>query len=375
MKIRSSTKIVIGFAVLTALGLSGYHYTMRVAIQNARFDPVVPGEVNLVGVDAGAGYRIIVANQMAQLVQASQDFGSKETEDSGATEGAIKKRIPIREMLAVLRGDEKALGPFVMTMNDMSENDLPPVAPVWKAGDIRKALDGDKALEKRLVADLNMKFDGTPLSQLRIGAMENGIVVETPVTVMVNLKGRPKEVVGYVKEAYRPRLMKAVEVRYAEKANLTQEMQAGFYKEEAQKVIDGESPKEDVRKSLESVIASEKSKERSRVADRVLKSATVVVNDSHISGADSHEYETSDGKRYDLKISMTDEGSRRLWKYSSDKVGTQLLLITDGVAIDAPRISHELRQGELTITQMRDRVLVEDAVRMLKKRAQETASR
>lgn len=374
MKIRSSTKIVIGFAVLTALGLSGYHYTMRMAIQSAHFDPVVPGKVNLVGVDAGAGYRIIVANQMAQLVQASRDFGGKESEDSGATEGAIKKRIPIREMLAVLRGDEKALGPFVMTMNDMSENDLPPVAPVWKQADIQKALSGDAALEKKLVEDLNMKLDGTPLSQLRITSMENGIVVETPVKVTVNLNGQPKEVVGYVREAYRPRLMKAVEVRYAEKANLTQAMQAGFYREEAEKVINGEASKENVRKSLESIIAPEKSEERSKVADRVLKSATVVVNDSHISGANSREYDTPDGKRYDLNIRMTDEGSRRLWKYSFDKVGSQLLLITDGVAIDAPRISHELRQGELTITQMRDRVLVEDAVRMLKG-AQETASR
>lgn len=375
MKIRSSTKIVIGFAMLTALGMAGYHYTMRMAIQNAHFDPVVPGQVNLVGVDAGAGYRIIVANQMAQLVQASQDFGGKESEDSGATEGAIKKRIPIREMLAVLRGDEKAVGPFVMTMNDMSENDLPPVAPVWKAEDIRKAIGGDKALATKLESDLNLKLDGTPLSKLRITAMESGIVIESPVTVKVNLNGQPKDVTGFVKEPYRPRLMKAVEVRYAEKANLTEEMQAGFYREEAEKVVSGETPKENVAASLESIIAEEKSRERARVADRVLKSATVVVNDSHISGADSREYDTSDGKRYDLRISMTDEGSRRLWKYSSDKVGSQLLLITDGVAIDAPRISHELRQGELTITQMRDRVLVEDAVRMLKEGTHKTASR
>lgn len=367
MKIRSSTKIVIGFALLTAAGFAGYHYTMRMAIANAHFDPVVPGEVNLVGVDAGAGYRIIVANQMAQLVQASGDFKNNETSNDGPTEGAIKKRIPIREMLAVLRGDSEAVGPFVMIMNDMSENDLPPVAPVWKSEEIRKALDGDKTLEAKLVADLNVKLDGTPLNKLRLSSLENGIVVENPVAVRVKMNGVPKEVIGRVKEWYRPRLMKAVEVRYAEKANLTKEMQAGFYEEEAEKVVSGEVAKEDIRRSLESMISPKQSEDRARVAERVLGSATVVVNDSYITGADVREYETSDGKRYDLSIRMSDEGSKRLWKYSADKVGTQLLLISDGVAIDAPRISHELRQGELTITQMRDRVLVEDAVRTLKK--------
>lgn len=367
MKIRSSTKIVVGFALLTAVGYSGYHYTMRVAIANAHFDPVIPGQVNLVGVDTGAGYRVIVANQMAQLVQASGDFEGKESDGGGTTDGAIKKRIPIREMLAVLRGDSAGVGPFVMIMNDMSENDLPPVAPVWKAEDIRKALDGDKALEAKLIADLNIRLDGMPLNKVRLSSLENGIVVDNPVVVKVKMKGVMTDVVGRVKEAYRPRLMKAVELRYAEKGNLTSEMQAGYYREEAEKVANGETAKEDVRKSLESMIATKQSEERARVAERVLGSATVVVNDSFITGADVREYDTSDGKRYDLSIRMSDEGSKRLWKYSADKVGTQLLLISDGVAIDAPRISHELRQGELTITQMRDRVLVEDAVRMLKK--------
>ncbi|MGV3617585.1 MAG: SecDF P1 head subdomain-containing protein [Fimbriimonas sp.] len=375
MKTRSSTKIVVGFALLTALGYTGYHLAMRQAIASARFDPVIPGDVNLVGVDAGAGYKVIVANQMAQLVQASDEFGGKESSEGGATEGAIKKRIPIREMLAVLRGDSEAVGTFVMTMNDMSENDLPPVAPVWKAEDLRKALDGDATLEAKLVRDLNMKLDGTPLTQLRIASLENGIVIDSPVFVTVNLKGKLTKVEGRVKEAYRPRLLKAVEVRYAEKSNLTREMQAGFYQEEAAQVLQGKADKENIRKSIESVISTRLASDRVRAAERVLKSATVVVNDSHITEAASREYDTSDGKRYDLTIRMSDEGSRRLWKYSSDKVGTQILLISDGVAIDAPRISHELRQGELTITQMRDRVLVEDAVRMLKKKSQESASR
>lgn len=365
MKLRSSTKIATGFAMIVALGIVGYKVGMNRMIEGASFDPIIPGEVNLVGIDPGAGYRIIVANQMAQLVEASDTQGAKETESGGATEGAIKKRIPIKEMLAVLRGDEKALGPFVMSLNDMSENDLPPVAPVWTADRLQKAVDGDAATEAELVRDLNMKLDGTPLTQLRIASLENGIIVEAPVKVEVNLGGKVTELVGIVREAYKPRLMKTVESRYADRPNLTKEIQAGTYLEEAKKVFDGEVEKEDIRSSIVGRISEELGRKRAVAAERVLKSATVVVNEGHIENASLREYDTTDGKRYDITVAMKDEGRMRLWKYSHDRVGTQLLLIADGVAIAAPRIQHELAQGQLTMTQMRDKVLVTDAVQML----------
>jgi hypothetical protein len=367
MKIRSSTKIGLGFALLAILSLSGYKFYMDLAIRNEHFDPPVPGKVNLVGIDPGAGYKILVANQMAQLVEANEDFGGNESDSGGATDGAVKKRIPIREMLEVLRGEEDAVGPFVMTMNDMSENDLPPVAPTWKAEDLEKALESDGPLRKKLVRDLNMKLDGTPLSELRIASLENGIIVDSPVPVRVSIDGKATTIVGRVLEAYKPRVMQAAESRYADKPNLTRAMQAGYYQEEASKVLSGDAQKEDIAQSLRSMISETVAKRRAEAAERVLRSATVVVNESHITKAEKHEYDTTDGKRYNLQIRLTDEGRRRLWKHSHDRVGTQLLLIADGVAIAAPRISHELSQGELTITQMRDRVLVDDAERMLNK--------
>ena len=368
MKIRSSTKIGIGFVLLAALAVSGYKFAMDQAVRNEHFDPPVPGKVNLVGIDPGAGYRILVANQMAQLVQSSSDFEGKESDAGGTTEGAIKKRIPIKEMLGVLQGNEEAAGAFIMRMNDMSEAEFPPMAPVWKAEDLRKALEGKGPLRDKLVRDLNVELDGTPLSKLRIASLENGIVVETPVELHVSIQGKPSVVVGRVQEAYRPRLIRAVEIRYADKADLTREMQAGYYQEEAQKVLEG-AGKENVKASLEGLISEAQRQRRAESAERVIRSATVVVNESHITGAEQHEYDSPDGKRYDLTIRMTDEGRRRLWKHSHDRVGTQLLLITDGIAIAAPRIGHELSQGELTITQMRDRVLVDDAVQILNESA------
>lgn len=368
MKIRSSTKIGIGFVLLAALTVSGYRFAMDQAVRNEHFDPPVPGEVNLLGVDAGAGYRILVANQMAQLVQSSNEFQGKEGGDAGATEGAIKKRIPIREMLGVLKGDQKSAGEFIMRMNDLSDSDFPPLAPVWKSTDIETALSKPGKLREKLIRDLNVELDGTPLSKLRYTSLENGILIECPVQLHVAIQGKPQVVTGYVMQAYKPRLIKAVETRYADKANLTRAMQAGYYQEEATKAMT-DGGKEDVKRSITSLIAPTTLSQLAEAPEHVLQSATVVVNESHITKAERNEYDSPNGKRYDLTIHMTDEGRRRLHKYSHDRVGSQLLVITDGIAIAAPRIGHELAQGELTITQMQDRVLVDDAVRILNEKA------
>jgi len=371
-----STKIAIGFAAGAALLFGGYRYAMRNAIMGEQFSQVVPGKVNLVGIDPGSGYRILVANQMAQLVQASGDFEGNDSGEGGATEGAIKKRIPVREMLEVLQGDSEALGEFAMTLNEMSEEQLPPDMSecTWTAEDLRKALDGDKALAAELERDLNMKLDGTPLPRLRPTSLENGIVVKAPVTVKVNVEGKVREVTGYVLDPYKPRLLRAVEDRYKDKPNLDVNMQSGYYAEEARRALET-GDRENIRKALEYKISKGLAEERAKAPERVLKSATVVVSDAQIEGASYRGYDTSDGRRFDLTVRMSDEGRRRLWRYSIDKIGSQILLVTDGVAIAAPKIQHELKQGELTINQMRDEVLVRDATQALNKNAGKTAQR
>jgi len=367
MKIRSSTKITIGFVVLVTLGYGGYQFAMQKAIEGEHFDPVVPGNVNLVGIDPGAGYKIIVANFVAQLIEGgSAGFGGNDNDagGGGATEGAIKKRIPIKEMLAVLRGDESALGPLTMVMNDMKEENLPPHRVIWSAEDLHKAIVGDKTLKAKLESDLNVHLDGSPLDHVRPSAIEDGIVIDAPVRVTVNLGGTRKEVVGHVFEGFKPRLVKAVESRYADK-NYTPQMQAGYYADEAQKIIAQPKLRENVSETLLDRVSEKTSKERAAPVERILKSATVVINDSQILKASERTYDTSDGQRSDLTIDLNEEGRRRLWKYSIDKVHTQLLLIANNVAIEAPKINHVLSEDQLTITQMRDKTLVDDAVNMI----------
>ncbi|MFZ4508436.1 MAG: SecDF P1 head subdomain-containing protein [Fimbriimonas sp.] len=374
-KIRSSTKIAIGFAVLVGGSYFGYKTITDQMILTEKFTELVPAKVNFVGIDPGAGYRIVIANQVAQLVQADTKFQGKEEGSGGATEGAIKKRMPLRELIGTLSGDAKALGSFVMILNDMREDDnWPTVHVIWKAEDIKKAIAGDATLRAKLESDLNVKLDGTPLTKLRISSLENGIIVDFPVTVMVNMRGVLTEVVGRVQKPFKPQLIRFAEKRYLDK-NVDETQILGYYSEEARVVLDDPSKREDVAKVLTAMISPERARELAKSPEQVLKSAKIILTDEQVTSASYRTYSTPTGRLHDLTINLTDEGRRRLWQYSKKRIGTQLLLIADGVAIAAPRIQQELAQGNLTITQMRDEVLLRDATDMLNKKSERTVSK
>ncbi len=365
MKLRSSTKIAIGFTVIVAGSVYGYQYAMRQVIMGQHFAPIKPGTVNMVGINAGAGFKILVVNQMAQLVQASDKFGSTSSDDSGATEGSIKKHIPIREMLEVLKGNNKSLGSFIMKVNDRDENDSwPPVRVVWTAERLRKALDGDKVEEAKLVHDLNMNLDGKPLPGLIRSSMENGIIIDKPVPVMVEIAGKPTQVVGRFQEPYKPMMLQTVEKRYADK-QVNIDTIRGYYGEEAKAALENPKSRENIRQSLETRLSKGNAQELANYPQHILESAQVVINDSLIDSASYRSVDTTNGKVYEITIQLTDEGRRRLWRFSEDRIGTQIMLIKDGIAFAAPKINHELAQGELTITQMQDERLVQDVVNAL----------
>ncbi len=358
---RSSTSIAIGFVALVLVIYKGSQLYSEHALANEHFDPVIPGNVNIVGIDPGAGYQIIVANQMAQLVQASGGFGGTESDSGGATEGAIKKRIPMKELLEVVHGDSKAVGPFVMNLNGMSENEnWPPVRVIWTSEELTKAFSGDAKLKSKLESDLNVRLDGTPLPTLRVTSLQSGIILDYPVTVKISVDGQLRSVTGRIQEPYKPAFCQDVEAQYKDK-QVTTESILGYYATEAAKVKTNPKLTDNVVKVIKSHIDPANSRQLAEAAERVLKSAVVVINEKYITSASHRGYDTARGTMYDLTIDLNDEGRRRLWKYSHDKVGSHLLLVTDGIPIAAPIIRHELSQGELTITQMEDEGLVKDA--------------
>lgn len=364
MALRSSTKIAIGFAVISGGLFFGYRVITDQMVLNEKFTPLKPSTVNFVGIAPGAGYRIITANYMAQLVEASSAFENTGSDGGGATSGSIKRRIPVRELLQTLQGDTKALGAFIMALNDMKENDdWPTVRIVWTAEDLRKAIDGDAKLRARLEADLNMRLNGEPLPRLNFDSLENGIIIDSPVTIEVKIAGKPTMLTARVQEPYTPRMIRAVKELYKDKGDVTRAMQAGYYQQEARAVLADPKKREDIAKSLLDRISEKVAESRAEYPQRVLGSATIIVSDQFITGASYREYPGPTGKPfYDLTVRLNDEGRRRLWQFSKLNMGKQILLVTDGIPVAAPVIRQELAQNELTVTQMQDLNLVKDSV-------------
>ncbi len=360
MKFRASTKIAVGFVALVALLYFGYGYLAGWMIDGKSFAPIKPSSVNIIGVDTRAGYYVVVANQVAQLIRGEQ--GSFDAPAERSTEGTDgeKKRVPIREMLRSLQGDEKALSRFIMVLNDIKESDLPPYPVVWRAESIRAALGGDTALQLKLVHDLNVELDGRPAGFARHEALENGIVIDNPVSVKVRLDGRESAIVGRVQLPYRPRFAQDVHNRYKSK-DATRSMIAGYYREEAMSIASDPAKREDVRASLEGRIDPKLAARFAQVPEAMLNSVNVVLNDTMIERASYRTERGSDGrKRHSMALGLTDEGRQRLWKFTRGRVGSQILLVWDGIAVAAPRINHELSQSEVTITQLGDETLVQD---------------
>lgn len=366
---RSSTKILIGFVALVAGGYFAYGRVTSAMILGKTFSPIQPGRINLLGVDAGKGYRIVVQNQMATLVQgASEEFESPDSSGTGRDEGdsGSRKRIPIREMLQSLQGDTKALSAFISTMNEIREANLPPIRVIWDAADVRKAVDGDKVLLAKLEDNLGVRLDGTPLPEIRFSSLQNGIVIRCPVDVKVPEAGGHRVMTGTVLDPFKPLFSQIVEEQYDQKSNVTHSMILGYIREEARNLSENPGKRENVKAALLARIDSERLQNFARAPERVLQSARVVINEDAIVEATAKERDSANGVRfYDLSIGLSDDGRQRLWQYSKLNMGSQLLLVVDGIAIGAPRIEHELALGEVTISQLPDKTLVDDAVRIM----------
>lgn len=364
MKIRSSAKIAIGFLVIVAAGYFGWQLYAGMTVDRIKFDPIKPSRVNIVGIAADSGYRILVANHAAQLIRGGSTSFQSDTGFGSGGDASEKKRVPIREMLQALQGDAEQLGQFIAIMNEMAETaDWPTERIIWSESDLKKALDGDPELRTKLEKDINVDLKGNPLKQISLTAHENGIIVETLVPCKVQVGANVVDMQAPIQVPFRSRVSRGIEkelVKEEKAYDLT--TLAGYYALATQRIADKSEQREDVAAALRNIIDPATNAELARPAQQVLKSATVVVTDAFITEASYRNYEAGGENLSDITIKLTEEGRKRLWQYSRRRVGSQLLLIVDGVAIAAPRIRHELAQGELQVTQMPDKVLVQDAV-------------
>jgi preprotein translocase subunit SecD len=122
-----------------------------------------------------------------------------------------------------------------------------------------------------------------------------------------------------------------------------------------------------VKKNLSLMIAQDRLQSYAGPAQRILASADIVVNDEQIEEASYSSYEGTDGEKFfTLNFSLTDEGRKRLWKYSRGRIGNQLLVVKDGIAIAAPKIRHELSDSNVDVTQLQEETLVKETVDLVR---------
>ncbi len=377
IKLRASVKILIGFVGVSGGLYYGYRIVTDKMVFGRTYTEIKPGNVTLFGVDAGSGYRIVVANQAAQLVQGGKqdlDVGQIERVDEGET----SKKIPMKQMMEILQGNEKDLGRFIMNLNNIKEGgqNWPTNAPEWNSEDIEKALNGDTALAKKLEFDLNTKLDGTPLDSVRLTSLLNGIIIKLPVPVKVMIAGEQKTLIGRVLEPYRTAFTIDVEDQFKEK-NATDDMVLGFYKEESRKLKVDPNQKENVGKALRARIDKKRGEEYRSAPEMILSKARIILNEDLVEKADYEEYDSSDGtKLYKINLHLTNDGRYRLWRYSKLlredryriwefykwKDRGQLLFVVNGTAIAAPWVEHELSSRTVSITRLQDLELVKEAV-------------
>lgn len=357
---KQSTKVLLFATGVAAAIYGGFWGFGEWQVGSFQPKPISPGKVSLVAVNTDLGFAIRVANNVAHLVQVDKAVGFDAPQKEGSEEDA--RRIPMRELLQSLQGDEVALSRLTMVLNRLNPDDLQPTDVVWNAEDIEKAIGGDTVLRTKLEQDLNMSLDGIPPDEVRPKSILNGIVVMVPVPVHVNVSGEERVMTARIPQAYQPQMAKDLAQIIEKRFNPTNEFIVGHYREVAKKYGPGKI-QENVRQKLSQLISEEKKTLLAEKPEQVLRGAAVLVNETMISGASTSVRKDEKGNSiYTIHLQMTDEGRLRLWKYSRQRKGSHLLVVVNGVAIAAPRVTTELAGHSLDLTDLKDRRLVEDAV-------------
>ena len=369
---RASLKVVTLALLISAGVFFGYRAWGDVQLNGYKPTPIAPGDVTLVGIKVGGGYRILIANEVAQLAEVGNG-GNAGKSSSMDSDSANVHRIPIKEFLGSLRGSENDLGKLVMAMNKMREDDLPATRVEWKAADIEKAIAGDPVLKAKLESDLHIGLDGTPPDSLRLSTLLNGIVIEIPCKVKVNVEGEEKVMTGTVQEAFQSKFAQDIQKRINEKFNPPQEMIVAWYRDAALAIRDGRAVREDIAGTLKSKIGATRQEAWAEKPQDLLTGAEVLLNDGQITGASVRKYEGQDGKTMaELTLKLTNDGRMRLWKYSHGHQNFHLMFVVNGVPLAAPKIDSELSSSEIVLKQLPNADLAQEAADFISKHAQRT---
>ncbi len=146
---RGSRNFVLGFVALIGGAYAAWQGYAYIQLNGLVLRELPVTRVNLVALAPSAGYRIIVANQIAQVVEVKQNedmqAGTSDADlQQDTSSDGERRRLPVKDLLGALQGDLDSLSRFVMVLNKIDENELPPDPVIWKSEDIEKALTSYK---------------------------------------------------------------------------------------------------------------------------------------------------------------------------------------------------------------------------------------
>ncbi|MDI9638937.1 hypothetical protein QPK87_27975 [Kamptonema cortianum] len=361
MKINPSVKFSLIVIAAGSIAYGAYWGYGEYMTRNFELTEVEPGRLTFLAVDTSAGFTIRVANSVAQLVQGERGEFAADTETDPEA-----KRIPIKEILGSMKGNEDDLAVLVKSLNKIAADEFHPDDVVWTEEDIEKALNGDNALREKLELDLNCKLDGTPGDQIKMKTLLNGLWIDVPIPIAWESDGTQKSHVARVKVHVHPKFAEEVANRINKEFEPSQAKIIGNFQDIARSYEREPGKKEDLRAKLMLITSNSRKESLARTPERILQASRVLLNGDMVTGASSSDYQDDKGRKfYRLHFKLSEEGKMRLWKYSRNTEGFSLLVVVDGVAIAAPKIGSELMSNEVIVTGLRDKRLVDFALNTL----------
>ncbi|MCH8274487.1 MAG: hypothetical protein IH851_06840, partial [Armatimonadetes bacterium] len=341
MKLRGGTRFAIGVVLALSIWFGG-NWVLSNTVPATGLPRIEPGAVNLIGVTL-SGERIVVGNGIAQLVQgAASEFSSPGGSSLGAASGTT---VPTKALTGSLRLEPEAVSELIAALAGMDTQDYPRKEIVWEKSDVEQAMAGDEELRARLERQLNTRLDGTPTDTIIPNYLRSGIYVRLPVPVSVPAEDGSVAVTAHVLLPYKTRLAARVANHrlIKDKYEPSEADWQGAY-EETWDAMEQDGSTEDVAASLKNLMSESRVRALARPVERLLERVTVLLTERQILGADQERFPKPAGKgyTYTVNLHLTQEGRDRLWRYTHDNPGCQLLFVVDGVAIAAPTVQHEM---------------------------------
>ncbi len=366
MKWRGGTRFAI--AMLVILGTAyGINWLISEIVPPKDLPPIPPSETALLGVKL-KGEKIIVMNGIAHLVfGGGSEYGVSPEKELDTATG---RKIPIKALVGTLRGEEERATELVEALAKIEREIIPPDEIIWDKAEIEKALAGDPKLRPKLERQLNTTLEGKPTPFIIPNYLHSGIFIRLPVPITIPMPYGGKTVTAHPLLAYRTRLaVRTLNHRIiVEKAFPTNADWEGAY-HEAWKQIQEEGSPENVAEALQSLISERKIRSLAKPVEDLLSRVTVLITEEHITGTGKKQVRNPEGKGfwYTITLNLNEEGRNRLWRYTHENPGCQLLFVVNGVAIAAPFVKQEMKYSTAEITNIADEDLVEEALRYLRR--------